>query len=166
MQDAFQTIKGHTCTPYLDSLLRTNIHLLCHGMEWLSFSSCMYNSSPLYLTASLVNTYVRHVRKASLTKHMQYAYKCTEKTSTNLMVLLEDPLTTWFPLYCRYTIPCRWPHSVRTSSLVEVHHTYVHVYTCRGRRLTHLYVYMYSVYIMWQLYIEIIHHVFRWHHCI
>ena len=136
-------------------------------MEWLSFSSHMYNSSLLYLTASLVNTYVRHVCKASLMKHSM-PISAQKKTSTNLMVWSEDPLTTWFPLYFRHAIPRPWPCSVRTYLLVDVHHTYVHVYTCRARRLTHMYVYMYMqcVHNVAVVYIGIIHHVFRCNHCI
>ena len=45
--------------------------------------------------------------------------------STDLIVLSDDPLTTWWPLYWRHAMPSRWPWSVRTNSLVDV------LQTCR-----------------------------------
>lgn len=44
--------------------------------------------------------------------------------ASHLIVLSEDPLTTYCPLYCRQAIPRRWPWRVRTNSLVEVLHTW------------------------------------------
>ncbi len=39
------------------------------------------------------------------------------------MVLSEDPLTTWLPMYCRQAMPRLCPWRVRTNSLVDVRHT-------------------------------------------
>lgn len=50
-------------------------------------------------------------------------YVYTQTHTTHLMVLSEDPLTTWLPLYCKHAIPRRWPCRVLTNSLVDVLHT-------------------------------------------
>ena len=62
-------------------------------------------------------TYTTHTAFCSL-QWLQYVYL------SYLMVLSEDPLTTWCPLYCKQAMPLRWPWRVLTNSLVDVLQTY------------------------------------------